>query len=136
LDPRFGAVEKCVGWPPFTLVVFVIGAAAGYLRLRRLRKRGAHVPPHDFLVPVLGLSATLLWLVSIKVGEHSLWWLAFKLIPGGSAIRVPVRINFVLTVILIIVVACSLESFLRNYRGRRGQVLLFLCSGFLLAEQL
>ncbi|MGA8599128.1 MAG: hypothetical protein WB676_30795 [Bryobacteraceae bacterium] len=126
--------EAQTGWPPLTLtliaVVIVLGLRAGRVRVRA----GSLQYDWRFLTAVLGIAFLMGWVMSIKVGERSLWWLAFKFIPGGSAIRVPARFNLVLNIFAVILVSLMLSE-LKN-RGRRWAPVFWSISLVLIAEQI
>ena len=63
--------------------------------------------------------------LTTNYGTHSLWWLVFRFVPGGSAIRVPARLPLVLNTLVVIVVAMALEELtIRRGLARYAYVML------------
>jgi hypothetical protein len=137
LSGRYGAGEKERGWPPLMMLVFLLATATASLRLRRLQPKSVSAHQRElFPIGALGITSMVLWLLSIKFGGYSLWWIIFNLVPGGSAIRVPVRLHFVLNVLVIIVVALALEHVARRLSSWTKYSFLFFCGVALITEQL
>lgn len=130
---RFAGNEMERGWPLGILGIFVLGSLGSLRRLLRSRRRKAEQAV--VLSAAASLTAGALWFLSVRIGAHSGWWLLFKLVPGTSAIRVPVRINFVLNLILIAVVITTLERWTAKLSGPRGMVTLTILASLLIAEQ-
>jgi hypothetical protein len=126
--------ESQRGWPPLTLGLLAAGLLLGFLRAKGRNRPGSEKNKSHFLSPVLGATFIVGWALSIKVHEHSLWWLIFKFVPGGSAIRVPARFNFVLNILVVVVVCLVLDQL---YRGKRHSMTIsfWVVSAFLLLEQ-
>lgn len=114
------------GWPPVTLLFFAAGVlVSARRRCDFTRKRTGQFNPW-FLLATLGLACVVGWLLSIKVHELSLWWLVFKFIPGGAAIRVPARFNFVLNILVDVVVCLLLNELRKRSKGAFWVVALLL----------
>jgi hypothetical protein len=123
------------GWPLLILALIATGLLPGF-RTRADRGRSGLLQCHrSLLAATLGVSFLIGWVISVKFGERSLWWLVFEFIPGGAAIRVPARFNIVLN-ILAVIIACLVLENLRN-RGRRvWRIAYWGMSFFLVAEQI
>lgn len=123
------------GWPPFTLVLI---AFALFLSVRGRSRTAARVweeRKQTLPVFVVAVSFFICWALSVKAGAHSLWWLIYKFVPGGSAIRVPARINNVLNILVVIVVCQLLDRWKNHLKHLRGSVF-WLIPGILIAEQI
>jgi hypothetical protein len=131
----FGAGERIVGWPPVILLLTICGGAVSLMKL--LGKKLAYSAGHkaQLLIVIFSASFLGLWLLSIRVGKWSLWWLVFKAFPGGSAIRVPVRFNIVLNVLLVLS-ACLILEQLRYRRSSMQRVVFWGLAVLLVAEQI
>jgi hypothetical protein len=119
LRRRFGAAEMESGWPILTLLIFAVATIIACWRCTRGKRESEMAGRvQENLLAGMGITVVMLWLVSIKVGGHSLWWLVLKFVPGGSAIRVPARLPLVLNILVVIVVAIALEQ-ITNHRNSR-----------------
>src|SRR5262249_47120589 len=76
------------------------------------------------------------WLMCVKIGEYSLWWLAFRFVPGASAIRVPARFAFVLNILVVVVLVVMVEQIASRIGGRGRYMVVALCGVVFLVEQL
>ena len=83
-----------------------------------------------------------LWLLTLQIGHKSLFWLAWKFVPGGAAIRAGDRYVVWINPWVVAALAVVLDRMLSRYRersaaaGRRAALLLSLFLAFLLIEQL
>jgi hypothetical protein len=74
-------------------VLFLATTAAA--AWQTLRRRGAPAGlPSLRVTAVLGAAALVAWASSIQIAGMTPWAVVFRLVPGASAIRVPVRINW------------------------------------------
>ncbi len=130
LPQRQGEHEKERGWPPVMVLMFLgtTGFCLAGSRRQVLQKAKRSGDERLAIIgAVLGTGCLLLWMISLKYGEYSPWWLVFHFLPGGSAIRVPVRINLVLNVLVITVVSIGvqrLSAFPRRIRHRSLAIVL------------
>lgn len=133
LDSRFAADELTKGVPFCSLVIYL--AFVVYF-IRRIRHHELTVSEHgicrilvdgkeadrddrlEMLATGLGVTVLLAWVLMLKIGDRSLWWLVVKLVPGASGIRVVYRFQHVLAFPLAIVVAAGLHEFIRHAAGR------------------
>ena len=121
---------------PITLALLTIGLLWGFWAGRIYSPAVApKLKQQRFLIAVLSGCFVAGWLLSVKFGGHSLWWLIFKFIPGGSAIRVPARFNFVLN-ILAGVVVCLVLNELQGRKGGAVKAIAWTASFLVLAEQI
>jgi hypothetical protein len=127
--------ERMAGWPPIILLLTIGGGAVGASKL--FAKDRTDSARHRTQLPIVVFSASFLclWLLSIRMGKWSLWWLVFKAIPGGSAIHAPARLNFVSNVLLVLAASVILEQ-LRNGRNRMQRAAFWGLGIILVAEQL
>jgi hypothetical protein len=126
--------EVEMGWPPLTLGLVAAGFFMSLSRRGPLIKAGSEQYERRFL-PALTAAFLICLALSLKIEGRALWWLVFKYIPGGSAIRVPARFNIVLNV-LVVVIACVVLNELRKRRGRLWAVGFWVIVALLLAEQI
>jgi hypothetical protein len=119
------------GWPPLTLLFMAAAIVLAFCRKDSTCGRAFGPFSHRFLAAVLSLSFVVGWVASLKFHEQSLWWLMFKFIPGGSAIRVPARFNFVLNILAVVMVCLVLDQ-----ARKRGKVLFWAASILIVAEQM
>jgi hypothetical protein len=127
--------ENQVGWPPITLVLLAAGAVLGF-RGQGIRGRtGSAKCNRRFLAAVLSASFIVCWVLSLDIGGRSLWWLIFRFVPGGTAIRVPARLNLVLNVFVVIIVCLVLEEF-KERQVRAWTAAFWVMSLLLIAEQI
>ncbi len=130
----FSGYELQRGWPPGLLALFATTAI--WLAIRP-------APPGEDrrtrLVLLLAITTVLAWILSLHLGGWSLWRLVHALIPGASAIRVPVRINHVLNVAVIAVAVAGLDRLWRwsaAVAPRAGGAVIALLAVGLTTEQL
>jgi hypothetical protein len=68
------------------------------------------------LILALTITALVLQAISIRFGHFSLWWLVWKFVPGGSAIRVPFRLQFMTGLTVTLAVLLILDYWYRAER--------------------
>ncbi|MDQ2841721.1 MAG: hypothetical protein M3Y72_11910, partial [Acidobacteriota bacterium] len=129
------AAEVQMGWSPLTLGLVAVGILLGFGGWSLRRSTGPTQSRRRFPIAVLSASFITCWVLSLKIGERSLWWLIFEFIPGGSAIRVPARFNLVLNV-FVMLIACLVLEELKKRAGRSQSVVFWGLSLFLIAEQI
>jgi hypothetical protein len=131
----FAAGERMMGWPPIILLLAIGGGVVSLIEL--LGKHPADSPRlrARLLMLICSASFLCLWVLPVRVGRWSLWWLVFKVVPGSSAIRAPARLDIVLTVLLIVSVSLSLEQ-VRHWHGRIGRLIFPVLACLLVAEQI
>jgi hypothetical protein len=124
------------GWPPLTLGLLVV---SGFLIVgqRRAAAAACSLRARKQLETAVVLNASLLlgWALSLKSQGQSLWWLIFKIVPGGSAIRVPTRVHLVLNV-LVVIIGCIVLDQVKERRSRKGVIAFWTISLVLIAEQI
>jgi hypothetical protein len=131
----FARYELQRGWPPLTLLLFLATTALS-LRATATARRDGHVRHQAAaLTSLFGVTAMLGWLLTVRLSSVTPWLLVFRLVPGASAIRVPVRMNLVLNLLVIVVNMLGLSALktTNNGRWRAASVVLAL---ILVAEQL
>lgn len=125
-----GTGERETGVGP--LLLLLAGICIGGLLWRR--RRGDAV---DMLVLGLGLACVATWLLAVRVGPVTGWYLVYKLWPGASGLRVVSRIFIVLSAPLIALVMWHLSQQQARWGAtRRGRLLLPLLCVLLVGEQL
>jgi hypothetical protein len=69
----------------------------------------------------LSLASFILWLASVNFWGHAPLWVAIQeLVPGGSAIRAPLRIDLVLNIAVVIVAMFGFETSIRAMMARNS----------------
>lgn len=81
------------------------------------------------IIAVLGLASAALYLVTVRFGRHSLWVFAYLIVPGARAIRVPARMNCIITLALLVVCAAACERMRRAGHRLLALVILALLVG-------
>jgi hypothetical protein len=127
--------EKQRGWPPIVLGFVLAGMVLGLIARNSSTHADTAKHKRRFLVGVLSASFVLSWLVSLNFHGNSLWWFVLKYVPGGAAIRVPGRYNFVLNVIVVVAACLVLEEF-QSRRTRGWRAAFWIVSLLLIAEQI
>jgi hypothetical protein len=109
----FSDSELRRGWPPLLLGVLAITVLVG--SWRRVHRGRRAQPPRESstLVLTLGLTVILAWALVARYGDVTPWRVVWALVPGASAIRVPVRIAHVLNALVIGAVMAGLDAFRR-----------------------
>ncbi len=112
--PLFG--ESSEGLTPL-MVLFAV--AAWGVAMRRWWQREHDAMTRDRRLAkalvVLGLTSAALYVLTVRVGIHSWWWVVYHVVPGAAGIRVPGRMNLVVTLALIVMCASAVE-----WMQRRG----------------
>ncbi len=122
--------ETETGWPPLTLATLAFGIILGFSRNGATSRKNKPC----FLMVALGASFIIGWGVSVKFHDHSFWWVVFKMVPGGSGIRVPARFDLVLNILVVVVVCLVLDEFHKR-SGRVWTSIFWALSLWLLVEQ-
>lgn len=132
LASRPGNGEKIRGWPPITTIVF---ALITITLVWRIYSKPRSVTPLQVFAAAAGITCLTLWLCTLRYGDLTPWWFAFKYVPGGSAIRVPPRFNLVVNALGIIVIVIGM-SHIAAGKHRKTALLVISCVPVLLiAEQ-
>lgn len=134
LRPGFWELDK--GIPLVTLSLFV--AVAAYVFSRPAQARPA--ARHPALVPAARMPAIVMlcagavglaWLLTLKAGDRSLWWLVYRGFPGGGAVRSAYRFNILLMLPLVVVVTYGIDLALERFRASQHRVAGLLAAGLL-----
>src|SRR5262249_46428714 len=90
-----------------------------------------------------GMTVIFGWLLELRVGDHSSWWLVYLAFPGARAIRAVFRFQHVLLFGVSAVIAIAfhetwekLSAFPRGSKARAQRILLVAGAALLLVEQL
>ena len=149
LRSRAMSWELNYGFPPLLLLLFVMstaafmrkGSASGLPRATAANRSGLGLSSKQWIF-LFGGIVLLGWLLLLKVGENSLWWLVYQLVPGAKALRAVSRLQLVLLIPMIAVVMLGLARAWDWARRERGwhpgalSVALAFILAFLLVEQL
>ena len=116
-------------------VVMVITAAFAAVRsLARLRGKAPTFAGRA--CAVVALSSAALYLATVRFGAHTFWWVIYKVVPGASGLRVPGRINVLLTLTVAAVCAMALNELFGKGRRRGAAWFGVALAVFLVAEQI
>ena len=138
--PLFWELDK--GVSPIVLVVFLgsgLLAWSQYRASRRLASSSEREGSFTTRIVVLcSIAVCLVWLMMLRWGVVSPWWLVYKCIPGGSAVRSVYRFNIFLMLPVSLVVAYGTDQ-MTHVLGSSGisvrKLLLSLLVLAMLAEQ-
>lgn len=118
-------IERLKGMTPFALVVFAVAAAVVAGSALGAGKAPGRAPdaPEPWVVRLaacVALAVLLSWLAMLRWDGHSAWYLVYKLVPGGSAIRAVFRYNLLLAFGVGLVIAAGLATVVAALRARAG----------------
>jgi hypothetical protein len=116
--------ERMTGLPPGLVALFLLACIWAF--------RGGPERDPSGLRRALALATLLTWLLTIRFGEHSLWWLVFQGVPGARATRVVARYQ----IFLALPVTLLAVAFLADVARRMPRPALAAVLALLLAEQL
>lgn len=122
-------IELSTGIPIFTSLIFVLC----YLWIRKKYYSGDQ--KEYFYIRALCITVVLTWILLLKSGSYSLWWVVYKFIPGGGAIRAPFRINLIIA-LFIAVIAASVFHYYGTKLKRAYIPFALLCGVVLLFDNL
>lgn len=134
---RLANGESSLAVTPTVVLVLVAGAFFTLIERHRNGKSGA-------VWPGIILSCAAVFVVQsliiVKVGNYSLWWAVWKFVPGGSAIRVPMRLQLMTSLTTVIGVVLVLSQWrASNFfgTGRWAQTAIFVgLTGVMVTEQI
>ena len=106
------------GFPP----LFAALCLAGVLwSTWRVLQRSGPLSILDFYGCAVGLAGLSLWLCFVKIGNWTAYEYFYRYVPGATAMRVPVRINFFLAVVFVPIVVTVIH---RAWNASRRSLLL------------
>lgn len=79
------------------IVLFLVFLAGTVHLYRRRREQ------QNFFLICIALAAVITWLCTIKIHQHSLWYVPFRLVPGARALRVVAAYHILLALPVIVV---------------------------------
>jgi MFS family permease len=136
--PAFWELNK--GLSPVVLLGFIL--ALLFIVWTRNAQDDDQEPGHAYrmrsLVFLCAGGVCLMWFLLLRWDDHSLWWVVYRLWPGGGAIRAAYRFNILLMLPVAFVIAYCLDRTIchfRRIRCRRGIAFIVLISLFMVAEQ-
>jgi hypothetical protein len=131
------AVERVDGWPPVTIVAFVVFGLLYTVRLFA-SKTSNKAETRQILALSLLLTCAMVWLTEIKFSEGTTaWTLVHHLVPGAKAIRAPGRMSLVINFGVVIMMALGLDTIRRMTSHRRAlRALAVALACAILAEQI
>ncbi len=122
-------------WAGLTPLMVLIAAAAWAMALRRwLRGKAKRETENGRMAKalvVLGLTSAALYVLTVRVGIHSWWWVVYHVVPGAKGIRAPGRVNWLVSLALIVM--CALAADWLRRKGRRAAAVVVAVA--LVAEQ-
>ena len=128
---RIGEVNR-----GFTPISVIVAAVTGCLSLRAWTNRRLRVS-----VLLIGVSCLTLYALSVSFFQWTLWWAVYAGVPGGSAIRVPNRVNHLIALGIAVLCAMALQALLdrakhwRRFPRAAGVAASAVLACFLLLEQ-
>jgi hypothetical protein len=136
--------ELAKGAAPFTLLLFLFAVVSSIRSLFSPRADWSRQKPTlSVVAAVVGTTVIFGWLLELRVGDHSSWWLAYQVFPGARAIRAVFRFQHVLLFGVSAVIAIAfheawekLGTFPRRSKARSQRILLVMGAALLLVEQL
>ena len=132
--PRAAAPELALAVTPIMGTLFIAWAFA-----RRNRFELAGSRTRAIIVSSCAAVAVLSWLLTIKIGTFSAFWIPFHVIPGGSAIRAAERIQLLCSGFVVAGLVLLLDAWLDEASARevtRRQLAVAAILVVCLAEQL
>jgi hypothetical protein len=130
-------LELSFGLPIALMGVFLVTSVVLLLfpKKRWLGNINAH--PRAKLLSALALAVILVWLLMIVWEGQSLWRVAYRLVPGGAAIRAVFRFQVVLYLGVVVVSMCGLSQLWRTSTRRLAPRIFLVClSALLVIEQI
>lgn len=110
---RLGNAEAFLAPTPLLLCVLIGGAI---FVARHAVRHPAELRFRGRVILALAVTSLVLMVIPVQVGGYSLWWPVWKFVPGGSAIRVPYRLQIMNGLIVTLAVFLFLDYW---YRVRR-----------------
>jgi hypothetical protein len=124
---KFGNREVQMGSPLLVLALFVfflVGQAAN-----GLRRNGRTTDGREGFVFLLSMTALVIFGLTVKVHDLSLWQIVYRLVPGASALRALGRYFMVIDMIVVVAVMYGLDQRFRRYGGGLGGRRLYMLLG-------
>jgi hypothetical protein len=135
-----GMQEHPAGWPVFTVVLFLGSAIYYAVQLLQTGMRTASPKVRVLrLIFAVCLASVILWAVGTRfINKAPIWRVLLRLAPGATAIRVPQRVDLVITIPLIVVSMLAFEKLTLATSGSRTRGYMFpgLLAVALIFEQL
>ena len=135
--------ELWFGFSPVLLATFTVTVILSFIENKRDRYSGNYLFEKDQMIMILGLGVLICWLFLLRKGPFSLWWLVYKIVPGGDVVRAVSRFNLFLAFPVIIVSMMGIGAFWNKFRKISNPALrnislsvLAMLSLFLCIEQL
>ena len=101
-----GRLPWAYGLPPLLLGAFItLSAAFGISKLIRRRS----LDTVERILVAVGVSVVLIWPCLVTIGDSTLWWVIWRLVPGASVIRITQRFQFVLSLFVVVVTTVGLS---------------------------
>jgi len=108
MDGDFGDLGLAYGLPPGLLCGFLI--VAGFLLARRQVLPWERSDIRFALVSRSAAVVLLVWALLFETRGFSLWYIVWHRVPGGSAIRVAPRFQFLLSLVVVVGVIAALSA--------------------------
>ncbi len=128
--------EARMGLPVLMLLTVALATVVSLIQIRRGRKTSNPAPgaaPRG--IAILGLASAALYLATVRFGTHTFWWVIYRVVPGARGLRIPGRINFLLSLIAATVCAIAFESLLARRRRRWVRWFAAALAAALIADQ-
>ncbi|WP_190555173.1 hypothetical protein [Trichocoleus sp. FACHB-591] len=119
--------ENFLPWPVehHLFLGFAVVLLTGFSLYVLWRKKEVLTFERELLIKTCLVVVAILFILSLKIGNFSLWRTIYEIVPGGSAIRAVTRISLVLYFYLLIAVIVCFDSYIKKAsQSRRLRVLL------------
>lgn len=110
--------ELSVGYPLITAILLILGCVF-FIRRIHLPSGSQSKKLHVCLVG-FSFAVILLSLFALRIGDFSLWYIIWEIIPFASVVRVPVGINLFLSLPAGIIIACFLSEKISSVHVQKG----------------
>ena len=125
--------DTAYGFPPLFAALCLAGVMWSIFRVLQ---KSRPLSILDFYGCAVGLAGLILWLCFVKIGNWTAYEYFYRYVPGATAMRVPVRINFFLAVVFVPIVVILIQQLWNASNGSlilRAVTIAIMC--VVLAEQ-
>ena len=113
-DSRLDTLARAVA--PTPIVLFLVAVAGWSLWRRRVR---VHRSLTDTIGATTAIVVLVVWVLPVRFRVGSVWYWLYRFVPGGSAIRVPGRIEVLNSWLAAVAIGCWLATRARSVEADR-----------------
>jgi MFS family permease len=113
-DVRLDTLARAVAPTPTVLMLVVV---AGWSLWRRRRRGDRSLA--DTIGATAAIVVLIVWVLPVRFRVGSVWYLLYRFVPGGSAIRVPGRIEVLNSWLAVVAIGCWLAARDRSVGAER-----------------